>query len=87
MKAGTYDFRIFTAKGQNRGIISLYIDDTSIGSVDMYSAVTTQTTMTITNFSVSSSKIHKIDLRADDKNGSSSGYYNAWTYIHLYPHV
>jgi hypothetical protein len=87
MKAGAYDFQIYTAKSSNRGIISLYIDDTNIGSVDMYNATTAQTMMAITNFSVSTSKIHKIELRADAQNASSTGYYNAWTYIHLYPHV
>jgi hypothetical protein len=88
MKGGTYDAIIYAMTYTTRGIASLYIDDSLKGTADMYSAAApVSTAFSISNFTVTGSKFHTIDIRQDTRNPSASQYNLLWTALKIYPHV
>jgi hypothetical protein len=87
MKEGAYDCTIYCYRYTDRGIATLYIDGSSCGTADMYAASQGVASLTITNFAVTGSKYHTIDLRMDTKNGSASHYTGLWSSIRFYPHT
>jgi hypothetical protein len=87
MKAGTYDCLIYCYKNSDRGIASLYIDGSSCGTTDMYASTAAGAALSITNFTVTGSKYHTIDLRMDTRHASSSAYAALWSSIRFYLHT
>jgi hypothetical protein len=77
--AGTYTFRLIYATSADRGIATIVLNGTSIGTLDTYSASSTITIGEITAISVATSGVFKVELQVNTKNGSSSNYYLLWT--------
>jgi mucin-19 len=77
--AGTYTFRLNHATSGDRGIATIVLDSTTIGTIDTYSPSSTITISEITGISVASSGVFKVELQINTKNASSSNYYLLWT--------
>jgi hypothetical protein len=77
--AGTYTFRLVYGSSGDRGIATIVLDSTTIGTIDTYSASSTITIGEITSISVASSGVFKVELQINTKNASSSNYYLLWT--------
>jgi len=73
LTAGTYLFRMFFGGAADRGKAHLYIDNIFQIAYDAYSSgggkLQSSTSVTINNTGT-----HKIELRMDDKNASSTNY-------------
>jgi hypothetical protein len=76
--SGTYTFSLDYAANPDRGIMTLKIDDVTAGTIDMYASTTTQGFGQITNISIPSTKVCKIEMQINTKNASSSNYYFIW---------
>jgi hypothetical protein len=74
--AGTYQLQMEWKGNNNRGILTLAVDGTQLGSsLDQYASGQTYPTTTFGNVTFSSSATHTIKLTATGKNSSSSNYY------------
>lgn len=77
LAAGTYTFNLLTIKGNNRGIVDISLDgfSTSEGTIDLYAGSNAYNNIQrIFGIVVSSSGLYDLSLKANGKNGSSSGY-------------
>ncbi len=73
--AGTYQFAISYKTNNNRGIATIRVDGTQVGSnVDQYGYPSTYPTRTLGTVTFSSSGSHKIRMVVAGKNSSSSNY-------------
>ncbi|HSW90449.1 MAG TPA: hypothetical protein VLF64_00455 [Candidatus Saccharimonadales bacterium] len=72
--AGTHTLEFFHLPFQNRGIYTLQIDGTTIGTVDGYSGGLVPTRSVLTGITVSTSGQHTFTILMATKNASSSGY-------------
>lgn len=76
LQAGTYSFSIVSDKDVNRGIYTVSIDGTSVGTSDAYSSTRVYVAvLTLTGITVATSAVHTLDIKMATKNASSSGYY------------
>jgi hypothetical protein len=75
LRAGTYKVKLLTHADNNRGIVTITVDSTDIGTIDLYAGSTTLNTYrTATGLVVSTTGLHAIRLTGKTKNASSSGY-------------
>lgn len=80
--AGTYNFAIQMATTTNRGIITVKIDGSSVGTIDLYSASLAYNVKKSIYGIVLTSGIHTVQFIAATKNASSGGYlvvYSCWS--------
>jgi len=71
---GTYSFRVKFDRNTDRGIITLLVDGSSVGTVDTYGTSARNQLGTITGISIPAGA-HTISLKVESKNASSSAYY------------
>lgn len=74
LSKGTWTFQVYYYRDTNRGIATVSIDDTTVGTVDMYGASQRNTSGTIASISITRTGVHKLKIAMATKNGSSSGY-------------
>lgn len=78
LSGGTWDFQLIHNTGPNRGIYTVSIDGSSIGTIDGYTAsgigAAKFTKSQITGVSITAGK-RRIKLKMATKNGSSSAYF------------
>jgi len=76
--AGTYTFRLEYGTSTDRGIATVLLNGTSVGTIDTYSASNTHSLGTITGIVIGTSGTYKVELQVNTKNASSSNYYFIW---------
>ena len=76
--AGTYRFYIDYGVNTDRGIITLALDGTSVGTIDTYGAGPNAVIGSISGIVVSTTKMYRLELQMNSKNASSTGYYLVW---------
>ena len=75
LTAGTYTFSVMHEKSSTRGILTLLIDEISVGTIDFYAAGQTfQNQSAITGISVTTAGVKTLSIKAATKNISSSAY-------------
>jgi hypothetical protein len=72
--SGTYALTTITSFGNNRAIITIKLDGSSLGTVDMYAASTTPTLSRLTAISIATAGRKTLRLEITGKNASSSAY-------------
>ncbi len=72
--AGTHTLEFFHLPFQNRGIYTLQIDGSTIGTIDGYSASLIPTRAVLTGITVSTTGQHTFTVTMASKNASSSAY-------------
>jgi hypothetical protein len=77
--SGTYTFRIDYAASVDRGIVTVVLNGSSVGTVDTYAASNSRNIGTITGITISNSANYKVELQMNTKNASSTNYYLIWT--------
>jgi hypothetical protein len=77
--AGTYTFRLDYATSGDRGIVTVVLNGTSVGTIDTYLASNTRGIGAITSITIANSGNYKVELQVNTKNASSSNYYFLWT--------
>jgi hypothetical protein len=76
LAAGTYQVQMEWKGNTSRGILSLAVDGTTLGStLDQYSAAQTYPTTTFGTVTFSSAGTHTVRLTATGKNSASSNFY------------
>lgn len=75
LATGTYKFEIYYVKGNNCGILTLQIDGSSVGTIDMYNGSTSyDISGSITGIVVATAGLKTVSLKIATKNASSSNY-------------
>lgn len=74
MAAGTYAVTFRGRKSSNLGIITVYLDTVSQGTVDYYAASIAYAVLSVTGIVVAAGGSHAIQIKVATKNGSSSNY-------------
>lgn len=74
LKAGSYNLTFLYDKGTTRGIASIYLDDSLIGSIDCYNGSTVAVNRTSYIITISKSGVHTLKIKMLSKNASSTGY-------------
>lgn len=73
--AGTWTVEVMTFQASDAGIITVYFDSTSVGTLDGYNAVATRNVRaSITGIVIATSAVRTLKLVMETKNASSSGY-------------
>lgn len=72
--AGTYSITLQHSKGNNRGIYTVKIDGSSVGTIDGYNAASTHNVSVLTGIAITAG-VHTIEFVMATKNGSSGAYY------------
>lgn len=85
LKAGSYTLEISHLKRPGDGIISFYIDDALIGTLDAYNSTTTNINRYSLNFTLSTTGTHTFKAVVASKNASSTGYAFAASAALIYP--
>lgn len=87
IKAGTYTINILCRKLPSCGIFDLYVDDAVlISGIDLYrSAGLGNVVLTYTGNVIATSGYHKLAIRTNGKNASSTGYDITLTKLWLHP--
>lgn len=76
MESGTWTFRLVTLKNTNSGIVELFIDEVSQGTIDIYfGSAVYNAIFSLTGLSITTPGVKTIKLKISGKNGSSSNYY------------
>ena len=78
LAAGTYTFRLHTARGTDRGIFTIIVGSTTVGTIDSYNASNIDGIIDLTNIVIASTGVYKIELQCNSKNASSSNYAVVW---------
>jgi hypothetical protein len=74
--AGTWTFELIHQKSSARGICTLSLDGTSIGTIDMYNGTSVLSTRSsVTGVSVATTGKKRLRLKMATKNASASSYY------------
>ncbi len=69
-----YGFRLWSYKGPEMGIVQVFLDGVSLGTVDLYSAAATVSAVVLTTQSVSLGQ-HRVKLQpTNTKNAASSAF-------------
>lgn len=75
LDVGTYTLFLIATTDSDGAILTLGLDGTSVGTVDLYSAGTTRNvTKTITGIAVATAGLYTISFKAASKNPASSNY-------------
>ena len=75
LEAGTYTFIVMGATYSTYGILTLLFDDSSQGTIDLYSAGAVYNVLkSIVNITVTTAGLKTISLKMATKNASSTGY-------------
>ena len=85
LKSGNYKLELLYGTGTNRGIASIYFNDSLIGTLDSYSSSGSNQIKYNINFSASTSGRHKLKIVIANKNTSSSGYRFSATALFINP--
>jgi Chitobiase/beta-hexosaminidase C-terminal domain/Right handed beta helix region len=72
--AGTYDLKLRYKAYNNRGIASVKVDGTVVGSVDQYASAVSWPTANIAKVTLATSGTHTVRFTLTGKNASSSSY-------------
>lgn len=83
LSAGTWTFELLHSKNTDVGIYTVYLDDTSIGTIDGYAADTKNQVGTITSVSVTATGRYMLKIKMATKNGSSSNYFGRIHHVRL----
>jgi hypothetical protein len=76
LEAGTYTVLMRVYTSNNHGIISIQLDSSQIGTIDLYSGSPTPDVLaSATGLTVGSDDVYQLKLKMTSKNGSSSNYY------------
>jgi hypothetical protein len=76
LRAGTYTLSWLGATSNSQGIFTVKVNNSSVGTVDGYSAALTYNTiLSIASVVIATSGWQQIDMEATSKQGASSGYY------------
>lgn len=75
--AGTYTFRLHCGLNSDRGIVSVVLNSTTIGTLDLYGGLA-DSLQSITGIVVATSGVYKLELQVNSKNASSTNYYMIW---------
>jgi len=73
LSAGSYQAIACFVRINDQGICSILLDDVSVGTIDTYGALALNI-IADTTFTVGSSGLKKLSLKAATKNGASSAY-------------
>ncbi len=83
LSGGTWDFTLLHHKASNRGIYTVSIDGSSIGTIDGYNGTSVKNVLSvITGTSVTAGK-RRLKLKMATKNGSASNYFGTVGAIQL----
>ena len=74
MVGGTYRVRLHTSKNTDRGIVSIIINGTTVGTVDLY-ATGADYLYEVDTAAITTSGTYKVELQVNSKNASSSSYF------------
>lgn len=74
LPAGTYTMRHYAPRSNNRGISTVTLDGSSIGTIDLYAGAVSQLTTNIAGIVVPTTGSHNLVFTQATKHGSSSGY-------------
>jgi hypothetical protein len=74
LDAGTYTLTLIHSKGTSRGIYTIKIDGSSVGTIDGYNGSTTNNVTDLASIAVTGG-YHTVEFLMATKNGSSSAYY------------
>lgn len=81
---GTWSVELLYLKGPDAGIFSIQIDSVDKGTIDAYTAGTSDDNRsTVTGIVVSEAGKHRLTLKMAAKNASSSNYYGRIQHIQL----
>lgn len=75
LAAGTYSLDLLHRQSTNRGIYTVTVDGTTVGTVDGYAASAVSTASRLTGIAVTGTGPHRVQLQMLTKNGSSSSYF------------
>lgn len=82
--AGTWTFEMMHTRGTDRGVYTVYLDTTSIGTVDGYFAATARNTRSsFTGIVRSSQELVALKLKMETKNAASTNYLGSVQAIQL----
>lgn len=88
LQDGEYTFCMIGVKYPDEGKSDLYVDDVKVNGAtpyDWYAAATTlNQTWTVTGITLTTSGLHKFEIRVNGKNASSSNYFIAGSYVTVY---
>ena len=82
-KEGTRTFQVFSTKGQNSGIASVYLNGVLQGTIDLYNATEIMNQLNTLPFTVTSTDFHTVKIKMESKNPSSGGYSIAATWLRI----
>lgn len=75
LDAGTWTLTVIGQTRSTGGISTVYLDATSLGTLDLYSASTTNNVVKqITGFTVSAPGVYALKFKVESKNASASEY-------------
>ncbi len=74
LSAGTWKLQIVGTVANSLGIYTVYLDGTSVGTIDAYAASSSWGTLSLTGITVPTTGLHEITLKMATKNASSSAY-------------
>ena len=82
-EAGSKTFELFGKTQNNLGIVTVYVDDVSWGTIDFYSAVQSLNTYHTLTGTVVGNKVHSVKIKVTSKNPASSAHYFGTTWLRL----
>ena len=71
---GTYTFRLDAGRTSDRAIVTIKLNDVSMGTIDTYTASPTSGPLTLT-IMIGTTGVYKLDFQMNTKNASSTGYF------------
>ena len=80
---GTYNFKVLGHKRNNKGIVSWYIDDISVGQMDWYSNFRINNIVQTLPVTINTSGHHLLKGIVEGKNPASTGYIISLTKYNL----
>lgn len=83
LSSGTYTLTVVTFKDTDRGIMTVAIDGTSVGTLDTYDTQAVLIDSTLTGLAVTSTAVHTLKITMATKNASSSSYVGVINALHL----
>lgn len=85
LQAGTYTMRVLYRKAATGGIVDFDINETEVGSVDMYAASETYNQIySVADIAIATSGILTLRVRVDGKHASSTNYFAMISCISLW---
>lgn len=75
--AGTYTFRLHCGVNTDRGIVTVVLNSTTVGTIDLYASLS-DSLKTVAGIVVATSGVYKLELQVNSKNASSTNYYFGW---------